>query len=50
MEKAILVKLLLISPNVYIISFGLKISDLVFKKKGGGPNQLLYRGGGKVLL
>lgn len=34
MEKAILVKLLLISPNVCIISFGLKISDLLFKKKG----------------
>ena len=48
MEKAILVKLLLISPNVCIISFGLKISDLLFKKKEKA-NQLLYRGGGKVL-
>lgn len=36
MEKAILVKLLLISPNVSIISFGLKISDLLFKKRGEG--------------
>ena len=43
MEKAILVKLLLISPNVCIISFGLKISDLLFKKKEKA-NQLLYRG------
>ena len=40
MEKAILVKLLLISPNVYIISFGLKISDLLFKKKGGGAKPI----------
>lgn len=45
MEKAILVKLLLISPNVSIISFELKRSDLLFeRKKKKKANQLLLTG------